>query len=120
MLINRHAGENVGVVLLRSDVGQEAGRRASMRPTAWIAVQPCENSQLISEGRKRRERRRHAEVRPLLNRRPVLHHDAVRDVNNGETPRGLRRLSRYRKCRNHSVEERQGKRDAHAAQHGAS
>ena len=73
--------------------------------------------QLVAKRRNRLQDRGDVE-RPFVKRRPVGHVDPVRDIHHREAGRGPSRgFAERREGGNHAVEQRQGERRAHAAQH---
>ena len=124
-LVHRHAGADVGAFgLLRVHAGEERRRGAHVIAGALavgrkrrLVRQAGDDEQPVAERRERLEDRRQLEARAVGRRRPLLHLDAVRHVDDRQPAR--RRRTRPRAAserRHHAVEQRQRQRGAEAAQ----
>ena len=80
------------------------------------AVQAGQHQQLIAKRLERLQDRRELEAGAFGCRRPLLHHHAVRHVDDAEPPDRLRGVVGGGKRRHHAVEQRQRQRGAEAAQ----
>ena len=115
-LIHRHAAGDV--VLARVADGAAQERRGGVRRVPG-QLQPRNQDEPIPEGGERFVDGPQLEARPDRRRCPVVHRHAVRHVDRPEAPdRFRRRPDRGRQRRHHRIEQRQGQRGAHAAQHG--
>ena len=103
---------------LGGDAGQEAGGARLVDVVGPLVAEPRHHEQAVAEPRQRLENRRDLEAGPLARGRPLLHDDAVRHVDDAEPPhRGGRGPAHRGQGGHHAVEQRQGQRRPHAAEH---
>ena len=108
-----HAGE-----IARAGAGMIARVLALLRAAAAVVRKTRDHEHAVLERGKRLHDRLQLVVRADRVRRPLIHHDAVRQVDDGQPRRRLRRLG-ARKSRHHRIEKRKRQRRAETAQHGA-
>jgi hypothetical protein len=126
-LIGRDAELDVGALgPLRMDAAQPRCRPARVIACAIVERvrlemgEPARDQQLVAEGLERSERRRQLEAPAGSRGRPLVHHRAVRHVDEGETAGGFSRsLVQGGHCRDHRVEQRQSHRGPKSAQERA-
>ena len=93
-------------------------RAASRGESVHVLGQPAQHQQPVAERRQRGQNRREREPRAGGARRPLIEHDPVRDVDDAEPrDRPRRGPGEGGRRRHHAVEQRQGHRRPHPAQH---
>ena len=100
--------------------GQEARGPGLVDVVGPLVAEPRHHEQAVAEPRQRLENRRDLEAGAVGRRRPLLHDDAVRHVDDAEPPHRCGRGPAHRgQGRHHAVEQRQRERRADAAEHRA-
>ena len=106
-----HAGQE------RAGGAGVVARPLARQRVAVLVGEPAQDRQPVAERLERLHDRLHPEAAPRRVGRPLVHHDAVRHVDDAQPPdRGRGRGAERREGRHHAVEERQGQRGADAAQ----
>ena len=118
-LIHRHAGPELGALrALRRHAGQEARGPGLVDVVRALVAESRHDQQAVPEPLQRLQDRGDLEPRTRRGGNPLIHHDAVRHVDDAEPPDRLRRgPAKGGQRRHHAVEERQRQRGADAAEH---
>ena len=118
LLVHRHAGAELGALrALRRHAGQEARGSGLVNVVRALVAESRHDQQAVPEPLQRLQYR--GDLEPGARRRgdPLVHHDAVRHVDDAEPPDRLRRGPAERgQRRHHAVEQRQRQRGADPAE----
>ena len=121
LLVHRHAGPELGALrALRRHTGQEAGGARLVDVVRPLVAESRHDEQAVAEWLQGLQDRSDLEPRARRRGNPLLHHDAVGDVDDAQPPHRLRGSpAEGGQRRHHAVEQRQRERGADAAEYRA-